>query len=116
MRVALPSAFTICGGTTTQRRIPIFPMRVVNVCHFIQVSDSSQRTQRPPPCNAGSGATGDAAGGVELGGVAFWPQPANRRETVRIVLMVVVFIKRSAAYGERSNAGPLTPDWNEDAL
>jgi hypothetical protein len=35
MRVALPSAFTICGGTITQRRIPIFPMRVVNVCTFI---------------------------------------------------------------------------------
>jgi len=41
--------------------------------------------------------TGAAVDGGELCGVAFLPHPANRSETVRTTLMVVVFIKSSVA-------------------
>jgi len=41
--------------------------------------------------------TGAAVEGVELGGVAFFPHPASRSETVRTALMVVVFIKSCVA-------------------
>jgi hypothetical protein len=42
-------------------------------------------------------ATGDAGDGAGLGELAFLPHPANRRETMRIALMLVVFISNAAS-------------------